>query len=254
MSASTLDSGIDVENLPPMRPKYLVEKSDWRRSCGILGSDPEHAFKFAAELETGFAYDMIAEERVAIPLYSCGRLGFPCWDFTGRNMTRRQYADSMARGDGVSAGGFVASLQSVRRQQSIHGTLENVFGMDEKLDAVVQSTNAAEAISQAKNYGIEMITVPLWQDKNGVKSHRNKLWMPYVNEEVCPILIGEPVPTSWKEDISRAFRRLPIQQLHLWMAWVVWMYNDVIYTAQHKAMPFGATASVSAWSATTSPT
>ena len=55
------------------------------------------------------------------------------------------------------------------------------------------------------------------------------------------------VPGLWKADIDSAFRRVPLQDSHKWAAVVAYIHDGVPWVAQHHAMPFGATASVSAW-------
>ena len=49
------------------------------------------------------------------------------------------------------------------------------------------------------------------------------------------------------EDISRAFRRLPIKEQHLKFMVVFFMYLGNPWRAQHLTCPFGAVGSVSAW-------
>ena len=51
----------------------------------------------------------------------------------------------------------------------------------------------------------------------------------------------------FKEDISRAFRRLPIKVGHLKFMVVLFMYKGVAWRAQHLTCPFGAKGSVTAW-------
>ena len=54
-------------------------------------------------------------------------------------------------------------------------------------------------------------------------------------------------PEMWKRDISKAFRRLPVQISHLDMSWVVFLHAGIIWAVQHLGMPFGTTAAVYAW-------
>ena len=51
----------------------------------------------------------------------------------------------------------------------------------------------------------------------------------------------------WKADIKSAYRRLPIQPEHRWMAWVLVKKDGKLYVARHNACMFGASASVVAW-------
>ena len=51
----------------------------------------------------------------------------------------------------------------------------------------------------------------------------------------------------FKEDISRAFRRLPIKSQHLKVIVVFFKYQGIIWWAQHLTCPFGAVGSVTAW-------
>ena len=51
----------------------------------------------------------------------------------------------------------------------------------------------------------------------------------------------------FKEDISRAFRRLPIKEQHLKFMVVFFMYQGIPRRAQHLTCPFGAAGSVTAW-------
>ncbi len=53
--------------------------------------------------------------------------------------------------------------------------------------------------------------------------------------------------TLFKEDIKRAFRKLPVFVQHLRLMWVAWMTGSQIWCQGHLASPFGATASVRAW-------
>ena len=50
----------------------------------------------------------------------------------------------------------------------------------------------------------------------------------------------------FKEDISRAFRRLPIRQQHLKFTFVFFMYQGIPWRAQHLTCPVGAVGSVTA--------
>jgi len=54
-------------------------------------------------------------------------------------------------------------------------------------------------------------------------------------------------PLMWKRDVSKAFRRLPVQCAHLDLCWVAFLHQGICYAAQHVGMPFGATSSVYAW-------
>ena len=51
----------------------------------------------------------------------------------------------------------------------------------------------------------------------------------------------------FKEDISRAFRGLPIKEQHLKFIVVFFMYQDIPWRAQHLTCPFGAVGSATAW-------
>ena len=51
----------------------------------------------------------------------------------------------------------------------------------------------------------------------------------------------------FKADIDSAYRRIPICGQHLWACAVVFKCCGEIWTAQHRAMPFGAVAAVHAW-------
>lgn len=51
----------------------------------------------------------------------------------------------------------------------------------------------------------------------------------------------------WKRDVSKAFRRVPIRSSHLEFSWSVWSDQGVLWTAQHKGMPFGTVSAVYAW-------
>ena len=51
----------------------------------------------------------------------------------------------------------------------------------------------------------------------------------------------------FKEDISRAFRRLPIKEQHLKFVVIFFMYQGIRWRAQHLTCPFGAVGSVTAW-------
>ena len=51
----------------------------------------------------------------------------------------------------------------------------------------------------------------------------------------------------FKGDISSAFRRLPVLVAHLALAWVVFVFNAVIYMAQHRSLPFGTISAVQGW-------
>ena len=55
------------------------------------------------------------------------------------------------------------------------------------------------------------------------------------------------VPLLWKEDISRAFRRLPVFVDHLCFAGCVFMANNVKLCCKHLGLPFGSIASVHGW-------
>ena len=54
-------------------------------------------------------------------------------------------------------------------------------------------------------------------------------------------------PRMWKRDVSRAFRRVPIQVDHLEFAWVAFMWRGMAWMAQHMGMPFGTTSAVHSW-------
>ena len=54
-------------------------------------------------------------------------------------------------------------------------------------------------------------------------------------------------PYLLKIDINAAYRRIPIERAHQWLAWVVFLVGGVVMASQHHAFPFGATASVYAW-------
>ena len=53
--------------------------------------------------------------------------------------------------------------------------------------------------------------------------------------------------SMFKEDISRAFRRLPIKVQHLKFMVVLFMYQGTTWRAQHLTCLFGAVGSVTAW-------
>ena len=55
------------------------------------------------------------------------------------------------------------------------------------------------------------------------------------------------IPLMWKEDISRAFRRLPVFIDHLRFAGCVFMANNVKLFCKHLGLPFGSIASVHGW-------
>ena len=58
---------------------------------------------------------------------------------------------------------------------------------------------------------------------------------------------GSAIPHMWKRDISKAFRRLPIQADHLALSWVTFLAQGTRMVAQHLGMPFGTTSAVHAW-------
>ena len=60
------------------------------------------------------------------------------------------------------------------------------------------------------------------------------------------ILAGSD-PNLWKEDISKAFRRLPVDPEHCEFAWVIFEFKGKIVAVRHKAMPFGTISAVYAW-------
>ncbi|CAJ1450925.1 unnamed protein product [Effrenium voratum] len=51
----------------------------------------------------------------------------------------------------------------------------------------------------------------------------------------------------WKRDISKAFRRVPIQADHHDLAWTVWKSHGQIWVSQHFGMPFGTISAVYGW-------
>ena len=51
----------------------------------------------------------------------------------------------------------------------------------------------------------------------------------------------------WKREASNAFRRVPVAAEHLDLAWVIWSSMGIIWTAQHRGMPFGTVSAVVAW-------
>ncbi len=51
-------------------------------------------------------------------------------------------------------------------------------------------------------------------------------------------------PAIWKRDISSAFRRVPLRQLHAFLYAVVWAASGQLWLARHLGCPFGAVASV----------
>ena len=61
-----------------------------------------------------------------------------------------------------------------------------------------------------------------------------------------PLLADGHQPLMWKRDIGKAFRRLPIQETHLDLAWVVWLHFGSLVAAQHLGVPFGTTSAVHA--------
>ena len=48
----------------------------------------------------------------------------------------------------------------------------------------------------------------------------------------------------FKGDVSQAFRRLPVAERHLDLAWVVWISNGTLYKARHSGLMFGPTGAV----------
>ena len=54
-------------------------------------------------------------------------------------------------------------------------------------------------------------------------------------------------PSLWKADVDSAFRRVPLCGEHQWAAGVAYLFQNIVYVAIHKAMPFGATSAVVAW-------
>ena len=55
------------------------------------------------------------------------------------------------------------------------------------------------------------------------------------------------VPGLLKADVDSAFRRIPVDPTDDWACGVAFVANGAVYCSQHKACPFGATASVHAW-------
>ena len=53
--------------------------------------------------------------------------------------------------------------------------------------------------------------------------------------------------SMWKRDVSKAFRRVPVRSEHLQFSWAVWSHQGLLWTAQHKGMPFGTVSAVYAW-------
>ena len=51
----------------------------------------------------------------------------------------------------------------------------------------------------------------------------------------------------WKCDASNAFCRVPIAAEHLDLAWVIWSSMGIIWTAQHREMPFGTVSAGVGW-------
>ena len=60
-------------------------------------------------------------------------------------------------------------------------------------------------------------------------------------------MAADVLPKMWKRDISRAFRRVPVYHGHLDLSWVVWCSLQVMFTSQHRGMPFGTISAVYAW-------
>ena len=59
-------------------------------------------------------------------------------------------------------------------------------------------------------------------------------------------LTGE-VPSFWKADVDKAYRRLPVAPEQRWLLGVAFKHFGTTWIAQHNAMPFGSVASVHAW-------
>ena len=55
------------------------------------------------------------------------------------------------------------------------------------------------------------------------------------------------LPCIWKADIDSAYRRVPIDPLDRWAAWIAFLHDGVTYVARHNALPFGATSAVHGW-------
>lgn len=54
-------------------------------------------------------------------------------------------------------------------------------------------------------------------------------------------------PLMWKQDVSNAFRSMPILHIQLWMAVGTEMYQGKPMYAGHRGMPFGTVSAVMAW-------
>jgi len=52
---------------------------------------------------------------------------------------------------------------------------------------------------------------------------------------------------SWKRDVKRAFKRVPIARRHSKFAGAVWMSDNVAWFSQHLGMPFGTTSAGHSW-------
>ena len=82
-------------------------------------------------------------------------------------------------------------------------------------------------------------TVPVDKIKHDNVDALVRILVCFMRNGVCPEM--------WKRDISKAFRRLPVQISHLDMSWVVFLHAGIIWAVQHLGMPFGTTAAVYAW-------
>ena len=60
-------------------------------------------------------------------------------------------------------------------------------------------------------------------------------------------LAAGATPRMWKRDVSKAFRRLPVDASHLDLSWAAFVSEGVHMVAQHVAMSFGTTSAVHAW-------
>ena len=50
---------------------------------------------------------------------------------------------------------------------------------------------------------------------------------------------GGKMVHSWKRDVKRAFKRVPIRVSHLDLAGAVWMVDGEYWMSEHVGMPFG---------------
>ena len=104
-----------TKGIQRVRPQYIVEEVPWRLQFGITSYEPQNAFKKIQDCVCDRVVCQKSKGKRVVPF--CGGhhfSGWPCVQFTGRHLKRRDDNKAIAEEKGPSGAAFKALLEHVK--------------------------------------------------------------------------------------------------------------------------------------------